>query len=238
VPGDYVYLEVVDSGCGIQPENLKRIFEPFFTTKFTGRGLGLAAVLGIVRGHKGTLRVSSEAGRGTTFKMLLPRAAGELAPPTQVPASDDAKLGSAAGTILVVEDEETVRNTLKRILMALGYSVVLAVDGREGVEIFGKDPEQFDLVLLDLTMPRLDGAEVYAEIRRTNSQTPIVLMSGYSEQEAAAHFSSKGLAGFIEKPFDLNTLKRVLKTALSGEAKTESGFSAKDSRPDHGTRMV
>jgi PAS domain S-box-containing protein len=231
-PGDYTYLEVVDSGCGIQPENLKRIFEPFFTTKFTGRGLGLAAVLGIVRGHKGTLRVKSEVGRGTTFKMLLPCAAGELAPSTQAPASDDARLGSAAGTILVVEDEETVRNTVRRILMALGYSVVLAVDGREGVEIFAKDPERFDLVLLDLTMPHLNGAEVYAEIRRTNLQMPVVLMSGYSEQEAAAHFSSKGLAGFIEKPFDLETLKRVVKTALSGEANADKEFSSNRKQTD------
>ena len=231
VPGDYVFLEVVDNGCGIQPENLKRIFDPFFTTKFTGRGLGLAAVLGIVRGHKGTLRVSSEVGRGTTFKMLLPCAAGALAPPSQAPAGDAARPGSAAGNILVVEDEETVRNTVRRILMALGYSVVLAVDGREGVEIFAKAPERFNLILLDLTMPRLDGAEVYAEIRRINEQIPVVLMSGYSEQEAAAHFSIERLAGFIEKPFDLDTLKQVVKTALSSQAKVDEGSSPSRNRP-------
>ena len=215
LPGDYVVLEVVDNGCGIQPENLKRIFDPFFTTKFTGRGLGLAAVLGIVRSHKGTLRVKSEPGKGTTFTMLLPSAGGAFDSLSQAPMGDEKWRGS--GTVLVVEDEETVRTTVQRILTALGFGVVLAVDGREGAAFFAKEPGRFSLVLLDLTMPRLDGAQVFSEIRQKNAQVPVVLMSGYSEQEATAHFSGKGLAGFIQKPFDIPTLQRTLKAALSGK---------------------
>jgi nitrogen-specific signal transduction histidine kinase/ActR/RegA family two-component response regulator len=214
VPGDYVFLEVEDNGLGIPPENLKRIFDPFFTTKFTGRGLGLAAVLGIVRSHKGTLRVNSEAGRGTIFKMLLPCSSGEFDIPTQTPFSEETWRG--AGTILVVEDEETVRTTVQRILSALGFTVVSASDGREGVELFRKEPTRYAVVLLDLTMPRLDGAQVFTEIRLLNEQVPIVLMSGYSEQEATAHFSGKGLAGFVQKPFDIRTLQSTLKMVMTG----------------------
>ena len=213
VTGDYVFLEVVDNGCGIEPENLKRIFDPFFTTKFTGRGLGLAAVLGIVRSHKGTLSVSSEVGRGTVFKMLMPAATGGFDAPTTAPFADEIWRGT--GTILVVEDEETVRRTVERILAVLGFDVVLAQDGREAVEKFTQDAKRFKMVLLDLTMPKLDGAQVFGEIRRINPAIPVVLMSGYSEQEATAHFSGKGLAGFIQKPFDIATFQRVLKTALA-----------------------
>ena len=215
-PGDYVFLEVIDNGCGINPENLKRIFEPFYTTKFTGRGLGLAAVLGIVRSHKGTLCVSSEVNKGTVFRMLLPRVAGEYDEPTRSPFGDGISRGS--GTILVVDDEETVREVVARILSSLGYGVVLASDGLEAVQLFTREPKRFLLVLLDLTMPRLDGAQAFAEIRNANSTIPVLLMSGFSEQEATAHFSGKGLAGFIQKPFDIATLQRALKTALSEPA--------------------
>jgi len=211
--GDYVFLEVVDNGCGIKPENLKRIFDPFFTTKFTGRGLGLAAVLGIIRSHKGTLSIHSEIGRGTTFKMLIPVARGNFDRPTAMPFDDGRWRGS--GTILVVEDEETVRRTVERILIVLGFDVVLACDGRDGVEKFTQDPRRFKLVLLDLTMPKLDGSQVFGEIRRIDPMIPVILMSGYSEQEATARFSGRGLAGFIQKPFDLPLFRHVLKAALT-----------------------
>ena len=211
--GDYVFLEVVDNGCGIKPENLKRIFDPFFTTKFTGRGLGLAAVLGIIRSHKGTLSIHSEIGRGTTFKMLIPVARGNFDRPTAMPFDDGRWRGS--GTILVVEDEETVRHTVERILIVLGFDVVLACDGRDGVEKFTQDPRRFKLVLLDLTMPKLDGSQVFGEIRRIDPMIPVILMSGYSEQEATARFSGRGLAGFIQKPFDLPLFRHVLKAALT-----------------------
>jgi PAS domain S-box-containing protein len=211
--GEYVFLEVMDDGCGINAENLKRVFEPFFTTKFTGRGLGLAAVLGIVRSHKGTLRVSSETGKGTVFTMLLPCATGAYDAQTESPFGVGARGGS--GTILVVDDEETVRSVVKRMLRTLGYEVVEASDGHEAVEQFMVDPKRFLVVLLDLTMPRLDGAQVFTEIRRANPTVPVVLMSGYSEQEATAHFSGKGLAGFVQKPFDMAKLQQAIKAALA-----------------------
>jgi len=212
-PGDYVFLEVRDTGCGIQPENVKRIFEPFFTTKFTGRGLGLAAVLGIVRSHHGTLSVTSEQGKGTTFRMLLPSATGVLDAPTRSPFSMET--GARTGTVLVVDDEDTVREVVENILKALGYTVVSARDGLECVEIFRRDQQFVDLVLLDLTMPKLDGAQVCEELQRIKSGVPVVLMSGYSEQEATAHFAGQGLAGFIQKPFDVAAMRRVLAAAMA-----------------------
>jgi len=212
-PGEYVFVEVMDNGSGITPENLKRIFEPFFTTKFTGRGLGLAAALGIVRSHKGAFSVATEVGRGTHFKMLIPCSSGELEVPAVQPLEDHVWRGK--GNILIIEDEETVRVTLERILIWLGFAVVIACDGREGVAKFSSAPGGFALVLLDLTMPQLDGAQVFAEIRRLNPTVPVVLMSGYNEKDATAHFADHGLAGFIQKPFDIPTLQSTLKTALA-----------------------
>jgi CheY-like chemotaxis protein len=211
--GDYVYLEVKDSGCGIQPENLKRIFEPFFTTKFTGRGLGLAAVLGIVRGHQGTLSVSSEPGKGTTFRMLLPCVLGSYDAPTRSPFADTSVIGG--GAVLIVDDEVTVREVMARILESLGYTAILAVDGQDGVEQFRMNHQFLKLVLLDLTMPKLDGAQAFAAIRDIDAEVPVMLMSGYSEQEATALFSGQGLAGFIQKPFDVAMLRRVLSAAMT-----------------------
>ncbi|MFT3866872.1 MAG: PAS domain S-box protein [Nibricoccus sp.] len=216
-PGDYVFLEVRDTGCGIQPENLKRIFEPFFTTKFTGRGLGLAAVLGIVRGHQGTLCVSSELGKGTTFRMLLPCVLGSYDTPTRSPFAETTV--GTGGAVLVVDDEETVREVMARILASLGYTVILAVDGQDGVEQFRMNHQFLKLVLLDLTMPKLDGSQAFAAIRGIDADVPVMLMSGYSEQEATALFSGQGLAGFIQKPFDVATLRRLLAGAIANNTK-------------------
>ncbi len=210
--GDYVFLEVSDSGCGMSAETKARIFDPFFTTKFTGRGLGLAAVLGIVRGHKGAMKVYSEVGRGTTFKLLFPAAAG---------ASENARAAAAVGptwhgegTVLVVDDEETMRSTVARMMRLLGLDPVLAADGREAVEIFRAQPESFALVLLDLTMPHLDGEQTFAELRRLRPDVRVVLMSGFNAQEALVRFPGKGLASFLQKPFSVDALRLVLKDVL------------------------
>lgn len=211
--GTYVSLEVSDTGCGMSAETQSKIFEPFFTTKFTGRGLGLAAVLGIVRGHGGALKVYSEAGRGTTFKLLFPCADGGA-------ETDSAGVATAAtwrahGTVLVVDDEETVRSTAALMLRKMGFDVALAADGREAVQIFAANPTGYALVLMDLTMPHLDGREAYAELRRVRDDVRVVMMSGFNEQEVISQFSGKGLVGFLQKPFLFETLNDTVRKALA-----------------------
>jgi PAS domain S-box-containing protein len=210
--GDYVFLEVSDSGCGMDAETQARIFDPFFTTKFTGRGLGLAAVLGIVRGHKGAMKVYSEVGRGTTFKLLFPIATGgpevSKAPPAAVAQ------WHGEGSVLVVDDEETMRSTVARMMRIMGLEPVLAVDGREAIEIFREDPARFAFVLLDLTMPHMDGEQTFAELRRLLPDVRVVLMSGFNAQEALVRFSGKGLANFLQKPFTIESLREVVRGVL------------------------
>ena len=213
--GTYVYLEVSDSGCGMSPETQARIFDPFFTTKFAGRGLGLAAVLGIVRGHKGALKIYSELGRGTTFKLLFPCAEGV----EEVIASDSTAqtLWRGNGTVLVVDDEETVRSAAGMMLQKFGFSVALAADGREAVAAFRNEPDRFKLVLMDLTMPHLDGEVAFAELRRIRGDVRVILMSGFNEQEAVSKFTGKGLASFLQKPFGFEELNQVLQAVLTDE---------------------
>ncbi len=206
--GDYLYLEIADNGGGMPPDVQARIFDPFFTTKFTGRGLGLAAVLGIIRGHKGALKVFSEASWGTTFKILLPCAEGQAEfLRVEKPASADWR---GAGLALVVDDEETVRVTTARMLEACGFSTRLADNGRTGVEEFSATPDVIKLVVLDLTMPHMDGAEAFHKIIALRPDACVLLMSGFNEQEAIARFTGKGLAGFIQKPFTLFSLREKL----------------------------
>jgi PAS domain S-box-containing protein len=207
--GDYVFLEVADNGSGMSPEVQARIFDPFYTTKFTGRGLGLAAVLGIVRGHRGALKVFSEQGWGTTFKVLLPCVEG-LAQEAEL---EIAHAGDwrGSGRVLVVDDEETVRVTTARMIEACGFTTRLAEDGRCGVEEFLAGNGDFALVILDLTMPHMDGAEAFHAITDARPDARVLLMSGFNEQEAIARFTGKGLAGFIQKPFTLPTLRNKLR---------------------------
>ena len=217
--GDYVFLEVSDNGAGMSPETLKRIFEPFFTTKFTGRGLGLAAVLGIVRGHRGALKVYSELGKGTTFKLLLPRSEGFAEAAGK--QSADATTWRGSGTILVVDDERAVRDVTQRMLEALGFTVVLAASGAEAVEFFRVERQRVAIVLLDLTMPQLDGSATFTELRRIEPTVRVLLMSGFNEQDAVTRFSGKGLAGFLQKPFKPQALRDKLRALLEVEVSTE-----------------
>jgi CheY-like chemotaxis protein len=211
--GFYVYIEVSDTGCGMNKETISRIFDPFFTTKFTGRGLGLAAALGIVRGHKGAMKVYSEPGRGSTFKVLFP--ASEQ-PAASLPKEDPLlKSWRGQGTILLVDDEETVRSVTQRILEKLGFTVLTAADGREALDVFSKRAKEIVCVLLDLTMPHMGGEETYRELRRIKSDVRVILASGYDEQDVSDRFGSKGLAGFLHKPFQIVELISKLQQALA-----------------------
>lgn len=206
---EYVLLRVQDDGCGMTAGVRARIFEPFFTTKFTGRGLGLSATLGIIRGHQGALKLESEPGQGSTFTLLLPRATGQPPEPEAPAATVPAWRGK--GKILVVDDEAPVRHVACRALETLGFTTTVAQDGREAVELFAANPAGFTAVLMDLTMPRLNGLEAFAQMRQIHPSVRVVLMSGYDAQASTASVAARGLAGFLSKPFQLAELREQMR---------------------------
>ncbi len=189
-----------------------RLFDPFFTTKFTGRGLGLSAVQGIVRGHQGVLQVSSALGQGSMFRLLLP-ALGQLAEAVEIPTPVREEWhGSGCG--LVVEDEPLVRGYVRDLLAGLGFEVLSAADGREGVDLYRANAARLKFVLLDLTMPQMGGGEAFTEMQRIRPSVPILMMSGYDEQEALRSFDSRGVAGILHKPFVPEELRDKLRMIL------------------------
>ncbi len=207
ISGEYVCLEVRDTGSGMDSDTQGRIFDPFFTTKFTGRGLGLSAVMGIARSHKGTITLASEPGRGTTFTVYLPR-------PEQAPARLR-HAGDLRGMVLLVDDDETVRSAAKAVLEQHGLNVLEAASGEAGIEYFLQYANQISLVLLDVTMPDLSGHEVLQRIRGIRAGVPVLVSSGYSEPQAMEHFRGMGVSGFVQKPYTADKLVRRVGSVLA-----------------------
>jgi CheY-like chemotaxis protein len=214
--GEYVVLEVSDTGCGMPVEVQRRVFDPFFTTKRAGRGLGMPSVLGIVRRHRGAIRVESEPGRGTTVRVLLPAVRRE-GRPDRLPdrgASDFSASSPGGGMVLVIDDDENVRPVTRMLLEQLGYGVLVAAGGREGLATYTAHREEIAGVLLDLSMPDLDGEETFRELRALDPAVRVVLASGFSGPEALQRFAGLGLAGFVQKPYRLADLEAELAAAL------------------------
>lgn len=210
--GEYAYLEVKDDGCGMSQGVLKKVFDPFFTTKFIGRGLGLPAVVGIVSAHHGSIQINSEEGKGTSVRVLFPMG---TAPKGVVKKEIHRKKEQPlAGTLLLADDEEMVLDVGKAMLEQLGFRVIVAADGQEALEKFRKSPDEINCVLLDLTMPKMDGAEVFREIRKLRQDIPVILTSGYSEEEVAEYFSEIVPNAYLEKPFQLAKLTERIHNVL------------------------
>ncbi|HEY9161777.1 MAG TPA: PAS domain S-box protein [Desulfomonilia bacterium] len=212
VEGVYVCMEISDTGCGMDRETMGKIFDPFFTTKFTGRGLGLAAVLGIVRSHKGALKIYSEPGRGTTFKIFFP--ATEPFTGTNKVKAEQEQTWQGSGTIMLVDDDDQIRNVCKKMLERIGFDVITAVDGKDALDVFRRNRDKIRCVILDMTMPIMDGKEAYGELMLIDPDVRVIISSGYNGIEVMNSFKEKGPDGFIQKPYQFENMKEELKKVL------------------------
>ena len=213
---EYACLEVADAGCGIAVKDFEKIFDPFFSTKFTGRGLGLSVVLGIVRAHGGAVAVESEPGRGSIFRVFFPITIEEVpCHPDKAVLSPEVEVG---GTVLLVEDEDQVRGMVKTMLTLMGYAVLEAVDGIEAVEVFRKHPDEIRCVVCDLTMPHMDGWETLTALRNLAPGIPFVLTSGYGKEQAMAGDHTEWPQAFLEKPYQFKELGDAIRHAMTNKA--------------------
>ena len=213
--GRFVFVDVSDTGCGMDEPTQQRLFDPFFTTKAQGRGLGMSAILGIVRGHGGAILVDSAVGKGTSIRILLPaiERAQEGGDSEAGGHAGAARALAGGGTVLVVDDEESVRTVSKEMVESLGLPVLTAVDGSDAVEVFTRHADIISHVILDLSMPNMNGIEALKELVRIKPGVKVILSSGYDEQESIQRMSGRGLAGFIQKPYSLKSLHDALEKA-------------------------
>jgi two-component system, cell cycle sensor histidine kinase and response regulator CckA len=216
--GEYVTLEVRDTGCGMDQATRERIFEPFFSTKFTGRGLGMSAVLGILRSHHGAIKVYSEPEKGAIVTLLFP-VSKEACRNVLIEEAERGDEWRGTGTVLLVDDEEAVLNIGKRMLEIMGFSVVTAMDGIEALEAFARLSGEITCIILDLTMPQMSGEDAFEELHRIAPRLPIVISSGYSEQEVATRFLGREVFGLVQKPYRFSDLHQMLQRAVDPGSK-------------------
>lgn len=212
--GHYVYLQVADEGSGMSEETRARLFEPFFTTKFAGRGLGLSAVQGIVRGHGGGITVHTELGRGTTISVLLP-CSGEPATKVARPKPEEPVEWFGSGLAMLVDDDTRVRTVTEHLLSGIGFEVCAFGTGREAIAEFERRAAEVRVVILDVTMPDLNGEQVLKELRALRPDVPVLLCSGYSQEELSQRFTAEDMAAFLQKPYPFETLRRRLRDLLA-----------------------
>jgi signal transduction histidine kinase/CheY-like chemotaxis protein len=208
--GEYLCLIVTDNGCGMDDETRNRIFEPFYTTKFTGRGLGMSAVLGIITAHHGAIQLVSKIGRGTTFKIYLP--IQRFDPDTETSTRENTSvLWQGSGTVLLAEDEEQVRSIASALLKNLGYSVIEASNGREALELYQKNDTDISLVVTDIGMPEMSGYELFRELKKRKSDLPIIISSGFGDVDITGKIAHEEIAALINKPYRFDTLRQALR---------------------------
>lgn len=218
-PGNFVFLEVSDNGCGMSTDTLKRLFDPFFTTKFTGRGLGMSAVMGIMKSHRGAMFVRSEPGKGTTMRVLFPihkpgpaaRAEDTEAPSPEKYAPPEKSL---SGVALVVDDERSVQKVCAKMMKLCGFAVITACDGIEAVARYREHADEIVIVLMDLTMPNMDGITAMNEIYRIRPDARVILASGFNQEELGERFTGQAPSGFIRKPYSMNALESALRSVM------------------------
>jgi PAS domain S-box-containing protein len=212
--GSYVRLEVADSGCGMDEETMKRIFEPFYTTKFTGRGLGMSAVLGIITAHRGALQLSSQLGQGSTFRVYLPAQGCDPAESGSLQVEAESGWWQGSGTVLLVEDECQIRIVARTLLEAFGFTVLEAGNGREALELYREHAAAIKLVMTDMGMPVMDGYELFVELKKLRAELPIVISSGFGDVDVASRIDKRDIAALISKPYNIDQLEEALKKVV------------------------